>query len=104
MYLSLRTGTGAALHGDRVQIVVESQDRGDGRRAEGSVLKVLEHANKEVVGYYQKSKGFGFVIPDNQKISRIFSFPRAVIWELSPDIRWWRVKDFGDANHKPEEL
>ena len=51
--------TGAALHGDRVQIVVESQDRGSGRRAEGSVLKVLEHANKEVVGYYRKARASG---------------------------------------------
>ena len=82
--------TGAALHGDRVQIVVESQDRGGGRRAEGSVLKVLEHANKEVVGYYQKSKGFGFVIPDNQKISKDIFIPQAAIWVLSPGIRWWR--------------
>ena len=40
------------------------------------MLKVLEHANKEVVGYYQKSKGFGFVIPDNQKISKDIFIPQ----------------------------
>ena len=95
--------TGAALHGDRVQIVVESQDRGDGRRAEGSVLKVLEHANKEVVGYYQKSKGFGFVIPDNQKISKDIFIPQGCdMGAVTGHKVVARVKDFGDANHKPE--
>ena len=95
--------TGAALHGDRVQIVVESQDRGSGRRAEGSVLKVLEHANKEVVGYYQKSKGFGFVIPDNQKISKDIFIPQGCDMGVVTGHKVVaRIKEFGDANHKPE--
>lgn len=95
--------TGAALHGDRVQIVVESQDRGGGRRAEGSVLKVLEHANKEVVGYYQKSKGFGFVIPDNQKISKDIFIPQGCdMGAVTGHKVVARIKEFGDANHKLE--
>ena len=95
--------TGAALHGDRVQIVVESQARGSGRRAEGSVLKVLEHANKEVVGYYQKSKGFGFVIPDNQKISKDIFIPQGCdMGAVTGHKVVARIKEFGDANHKPE--
>ena len=95
--------TGAALHGDRVQIVVESQDRGSGRRAEGAVLKVLEHANKEVVGYYQKSKGFGFVIPDNQKISKDIFIPQGCdMGAVTGHKVVARIKEFGDANHKPE--
>ena len=95
--------TGSALHGDRVQIVVESQDRGGGRRAEGSVLKVLEHANKEVVGYYQKSKGFGFVIPDNQKISKDIFIPQGCdMGAVTGHKVVARIKEFGDANHKPE--
>ena len=95
--------TGAALHGDRVQIVVESQDRGGGRRAEGSVLKVLEHANKEVVGYYQKSKGFGFVIPDNQKISKDIFIPQGCdMGAVTGHKVVARIKELGDANHKPE--
>lgn len=95
--------TGAALHGDRVQIVVESQDRGGGRRAEGSVLKVLEHANKEVIGYYQKSKGFGFVIPDNQKISKDIFIPQGCdMGAVTGHKVVARIKEFGDANHKPE--
>jgi ribonuclease R len=65
--------TGGALHGDRVRLTVEQESKG--RRPEGAVLKVLEHANKEVIGYYQKSKNFGFVIPDNQKIGKDIFIP-----------------------------
>ena len=65
--------TGGALHGDRVRLTVEQEPKG--RRAEGAILKVLEHANREIIGYYQKSKNFGFVIPDNQKIAKDVFIP-----------------------------
>lgn len=63
-----------AMHGDTVQIVVEAA-RG-GRRPEGTVVRVLERANKTLVGFYQKNKSFGFVIPDNQKISTDVFIPQ----------------------------
>lgn len=63
-----------AMHGDTVQIVVEAAR--NGRRPEGTVVRVLERANKTLVGYYQKSKGFGFVIPDNQKITTDIFIPQ----------------------------
>lgn len=95
--------TGAGLHGDRVQIVVESQGAGRGRRAEGSVIRVLEHANKEVVGYYQKSKGFGFVIPDNQKISSDIFIPQGCdMGAVTGHKVVAKIKDFGKPGHKPE--
>lgn len=63
-----------AMHGDTVQIVVEAAR--NGRRPEGTVVRVLERTNKTLVGYYQKSKGFGFVIPDNQKITTDIFIPQ----------------------------
>ena len=39
--------TGGAMHGDRVQIEVEPN--GQGKKAEGTVVKVLFRANKTVV-------------------------------------------------------
>ena len=61
--------TGDAMDGDTVQVTVE--EAGNGRRAEGTVIKVLKRANETVVGMYEKSKKnhFGFVIPDNPRIS-----------------------------------
>ena len=66
--------TGGALHGDKVQIVVEREP--SGKRAEGAVIRILEHANPTIIGYYQKNKNFGFVIPDNQKISLDIFIPQ----------------------------
>ena len=95
--------TGSALHGDRVQIVVESKGQAGGRRAEGAVIRVLEHANREVVGYYQKSRGFGFVIPDNQKIAMDIFIPQGCdMGAVTGHKVVARIKEFGDAKHKPE--
>lgn len=66
--------TGGAMHGDKVQIVASAAQTG--RRAEGAVIRVLERANETLVGYYQKSKNFGFVIPDNQKINADIFIPQ----------------------------
>ena len=66
--------TGGALHGDRVQIVIDSERRGG--RPEGTVVRILEHANETLVGTYEKGKGYGFVIPDNQRISKDIFIPQ----------------------------
>ena len=56
-----------AMHGDKVMIKIMSVSVG--KRKEAQVTSILEHGNDEIVGYYQKSKKYGFVIPDNQKLS-----------------------------------
>ena len=55
-----------AFHQDTVQIKLLPGCRG--KRQEVEVVKVLEHGLKTVVGTYQASKNFGFVIPDDTKI------------------------------------
>lgn len=61
--------TGSALHGDRVKIKLIRGKRG--KRQEARVTEVLERANTELVGTYEKAgKGYGFIIPDNEKITR----------------------------------
>ena len=52
---------------DKVMVAITAEKHGD-KRCEGKILKILEHQIKEVVGTYQKSKTFGFVVPDNKKI------------------------------------
>ena len=104
--------TGAALHGDRVQSVVEPDSRmsgsrsgmgSGGRRAEGAVIRVLEHANEEVVGYYQKNKNFGFVIPDNQKLAKDIFIPQGCdMGAVTGHKVVVKITDFGSEKHKPE--
>lgn len=62
------SSSNGAMHGDLVQVVLRSSKAG--RRREGEIIKVLEHAVVEVVGTFQKSTNFGFVIPDNNKLSK----------------------------------
>lgn len=90
-----------AMHGDRVQIVAEPA-RG-GRRAEGTVVKVLEHANQTLVGYYQKSKNFGFVIPDNQKIGEDVFIPQGKdMGAVTGHKVIVKLTDYGGERKKPE--
>ena len=66
--------TGDAMDKDTVQVVVE--EARDGRRAEGVVVRILEHANETVIGIYEKNKSFGFVIPDNPRITMDVFIPQ----------------------------
>lgn len=93
--------TGDALHGDKVQIVASSARTG--RRAEGAVIRVLERANETLVGYYQKSKNFGFVIPDNQKISADIFIPQGKdMGAVNGHKVVVRLTDYGGERRNPE--
>lgn len=60
-----------AFHMDKVQYKILG--RRTGERTEAEVVNVLEHGITQVVGTFQKSKNFGFVVPDNGKfVSDIF--------------------------------
>lgn len=61
--------TNGAFHMDKVQIAITGEKNVNGRRREGKVLHVIEHGIVDIVGTFQKSKNFGFVIPDNGKIA-----------------------------------
>ena len=96
--------TGGALHGDTVLVSAESKP-GNGKRAEGYVVKVLEHANGQIIGYYQKNKNFGFVIPDNQKISKDVFIPQGKdMGAMTGHKVVVKVTDFGGAERKPEGI
>ena len=56
-----------AMDGDTVQVVVEEETRN--HKAEAVVVKVLTRANETVIGMFEKSKHFGFVVPDNPRIT-----------------------------------
>ena len=68
------SATKGALHNDVVMVrLLEGQK---GPRKEGEVVEILERANGEVVGTFEKSKNFGFVIADNQKFAKDIFIPK----------------------------
>ncbi|MCM1467116.1 MAG: ribonuclease R [Alistipes sp.] len=64
-----------AFHLDKVQVKVERVSR-EGKRREGTVVKVIEHGITDVVGTFESGKSFGFVLPDNGKIAEDIFIPK----------------------------
>ena len=56
-----------AMHGDKVQVKVMRENTGS-RRAEGEVLQIIERKNNKIIGVYEESKAFGFVVPEDTKM------------------------------------
>lgn len=90
-----------ALHGDKVMIRIVKSPAG--RRKEAEVVRIMEHGNSQVVGYYQKNKNYGFVIPDNQKICQdIFISKKHTMGAMTGHKVVVQITDFGDGKKSPE--
>lgn len=90
-----------AFHKDTVQAELLCEQ--SGKRAEAKIVKILSHGITRVVGTFEKSRTFGFVVPDNEKLLTDIFIPmersmgaadgHKVVAELT---------DYGDKKHKPE--
>lgn len=58
----------SANNKDRVKIKI-IKNKEYGKNAEGKVVEIIERSANIIVGLYQKNKGFGFVISDNDSFS-----------------------------------
>lgn len=66
------TKVNGAFHQDTVQVIVRPSR---GKRKEGQIIKVLSHGITTLVGTYEKGGNFGFVRPDNQRITKDIFVP-----------------------------
>ncbi len=66
--------THGAMHQDTVQVMVKPGI--SGKRREGVVTKILSRGTVKLVGIYQESKNYGFVIPDNERFIRDIFIPK----------------------------
>ena len=90
-----------AFHKDTVQIALLGEKTG--KRQEAQVVKIITRGMTQVVGTYEKSKNFGFVVPDNGKLSQDIFVPKErskgavdghkVVVEIT---------DYGTARRSPE--
>lgn len=64
-----------AMHGDVVQVALLPGKAEAGKRREGAVVKILQRGVIQAVGTFQKSKNFGFVVPDNLKLGQDIFVP-----------------------------
>ncbi len=56
-----------ALNGDKVFIEIVDTSS-DNLHKEGKIVKILKHEKDTIVGLFQKSKNFAFVVPDDKKL------------------------------------
>ena len=93
--------TGNAFCQDMVQVVLIPGK--NGKRREGRITAILSHTISEVVGTYEKSKNFGFVVPDNPKILQDIFVP---IEDSRGAVNGHKVivqiTQYGSARRKPE--
>jgi ribonuclease R len=62
-----------AMHNDRIMIRLL---KSEGKSREGEIVKILERANRTVVGTFEKDKYFGFVVPDDKRIIQDIFIPK----------------------------
>ncbi|MCT4563862.1 MAG: ribonuclease R [Maledivibacter sp.] len=67
-----------AMHNDRVIARIEKGII-DGKRSEGEIIRILDRANKEIVGTFESSKNFGFVVSDDKRINYDIYIPKSEV-------------------------
>ena len=93
--------TKGAMHGDKVAIMINKERTG--KRQEGMVLRILDRGMKEIVGTFQKSKNYGFVIPDNQKFSHDIFVPKEHTKGAARTYVLVTVTNYGDEDLTPRK-
>jgi len=96
--------TGGAIHQDVVEVAVHpGSGQQDGRREEAKVIRVLSHGLTRLVGTYEASKTFGFVVPDDDKIPfDVFVDAKYSAGAVNGHKVVVRLMDYGRAGKSPE--
>ena len=90
-----------AFHDDTV--LVKIYDKTSGNRREGKVIKIIERGVKQVVGTFQKSKNYGFVVADNHKFTKDIFVPKEHTKNAMNGHKVVvQLTSYGDDKHNPE--
>lgn len=95
------SATKGALHNDKVMISIKNEGRG--KRREGEILRVLERSNSTIVGTFEKSKNYGFVVADNQKFGKDIFIPKEhTKGAVNGHKVVVKITDYGSQDKNPE--
>ncbi|MCI1945397.1 ribonuclease R [Clostridium luticellarii] len=64
-----------AMNGDKVVVKVIKEEN-KGKKCEGEIIRVLERANKTIIGTFENSRNFGFVVPEEKRIYQDIFIPK----------------------------
>ncbi|MCR5837579.1 MAG: ribonuclease R [Lachnospiraceae bacterium] len=95
--------TNGAFHLDTVDIIVDPLPTG--KRKEARVVKVISHEITSVIGYFQKNKTFGYVIPDNTRIAEDIYVPgKFTKGAMTGHKVVVQITNYGTKDRKPEGM
>ena len=58
-----------AMNGDKVLVQITREDI-NGKKREGEVKEVLSRVNNKIIGVYEDSRNFGFVVPEDSRLNQ----------------------------------
>ncbi len=58
-----------AMNGDKILVQITREDK-MGKKREGEVVQIIERGNKKLIGRYEDSRNFGFVVAEDTKINQ----------------------------------
>ena len=93
-----------AMNGDRVLVQITREDH-NGKKREGEVTEVLERGNKKIIGVYEDSRNFGFVVPEDSRLNQdIFISKKDRNGANEGDLVICEIIKWGDKRRSPEGI
>lgn len=96
-----RSKFNGAFSGDTVLVKV-LKDGDDGKKKEGEVIKVLKRESNRVIGIFEKSQNFGFVIPTHSFGKDIFIPKKHLSRARNGELVVAEITNWGGKDKKPE--
>ena len=93
-----------AMNGDKILVQITREDA-NGKKREGEVVDVIERANKTIIGTYEDSRNFGFVVPEDTRIAQdIFISKKDKNGAEQGDIVIAEIINWGEKRRSPEGI
>ena len=91
-----------AFNGDRISVKVTREDTST-RKREGEVVEIIERNTTKIVGVYEDSKNFGFVVSEDTRMSQdIFISKKDRNSAEDGDVVVVKITKWPERNRKPE--
>ncbi|GAA0083987.1 ribonuclease R [Clostridium sp. CTA-7] len=91
-----------AMNGDKVLVQITREDL-NGKKREGEVREVLERSNTKVIGVYEDSRNFGFVVPEDTRLNQdIFISKKDRNGANDGDVVICEIVKWADKRRSPE--
>lgn len=94
--------TNGAMNGDKVVGKILKEDI-KGKKCEGEIVAILERVNNKILGVYEDSKSFGFVVAEDKRIQNDIFIPKSSKGEAKTgDVVMVEITKWPEKRRNPE--